>query len=365
MKIIDRYILGKLLITFVFCMFLFTAIAVAIDTSEKADDFAKLPHSALQIFTGYYFGFIPFIWSLLYPLFVFIAVIFFTSKMALRSEIIAILASGTTYWRFLRPYIVGGIILALILLYGKSFVIPKAITIYNDFKKTYLDKNDPFKNRQEGTCWNCYYRRVSTDTYISVKEYNEETKSSGTFSLERLKKNKIVYNLRAKSITWDTASKGWKAQEVVERHVDSLGERVTHVPNKILKLNITPEEMANTEYLKDQLSTPALFKLIQKEEKRGTEGLNALKVELQKRFSAPFTVLLLTFIGAVIASRKTRGGSGLHLAVGIIIAAVFIIADQFSTVFSVKGDFPPILAAWIPNIFFTLVAFYLYRKTPK
>ena len=346
-------------------MFLFTAIAVAIDTSEKADDFAKLPHSAFQIFVGYYFGFIPFIWSLLYPLFVFIAVIFFTSKMALRSEIIAILASGTTYWRFLRPYIVGGIILALILLYGKSFVIPKAITIYNDFKKTYLDKNDPFKNRQEGTCWNCYYRRVSTDTYISVKEYNEETKSSGTFSLERLKNNKIVYNLRAKSISWDTASKGWKAQDVVERQVDSLGERVTRVADKILKLNITPDEMANTEYLKDQLSTPALLKLVQKEEKRGTEGLNALKVELHKRFSAPFTVLLLTFIGAVIASRKTRGGSGLHLAVGIIIAAVFIIADQFSTVFSVKGDFPPVLAAWIPNIFFTLVAFYLYRKTPK
>ncbi|TXH55184.1 MAG: YjgP/YjgQ family permease [Bacteroidia bacterium] len=365
MKTLDRYILGKLLITFVFCMLLFTAIAVAIDTSEKADDFAKLPQTAFQIFTDYYFGFIPFIWSLLYPLFVFIAVIFFTSKMALRSEIIAILASGTTYWRFLRPYIVGGIILALVLMYGKSFVIPKAITIYNDFKKTYLDKDDPFKNRQEGTCWNCFYRRVSSDTYISVKEYNPETQTSGVFSLEKIKNNKVIFNLRAKSITWDTAAKGWKAQSVVERQVDSLGERVTLVADRILKLNITPDEMANSEYLKDQLSTPALIKLINKEEKRGTEGLNSLKVELHKRFSAPFTVLLLTFIGAVIASRKTRGGSGLHLAVGIIIAAVFIIADQFSTVFSVKGNFPPVLAAWIPNMFFSIVAIYLYRKTPK
>ncbi|WP_394801034.1 LptF/LptG family permease [Niabella ginsengisoli] len=181
------------------------------------------------------------------------------------------------------------------------------------------------------------------------------------------KKGKVVYNLRAEALKWDTTGKKkrWVATNVVERFVDSLGERVKYYTEKDVKLNILPTELIRDEYQKDKLTTPQLIDFIKKEELRGTEGLNTLKVELYKRSATPFTVLLLTIIGAVIACRKTRGGSGLHMALGILIAAVFIIADQFSTVFAVKGNFSPFLAAWLPNIVFFCVAVRLYFTTPK
>ncbi|MFT3901628.1 MAG: LptF/LptG family permease [Niabella sp.] len=364
-KKLDWYILKNLLVSFVFCMLLFTVIAVAIDTSEKTDDFVKTGLSGWEIATQYYIGFVPWIWSLLFPLFVFIAVIFFTSKMALRSEVIAILASGTSYNRFLRPYFIGGIFLSLVLFLGQRYVVPKTTKIQSDFKANYLDKNDPLKNRQESNCYNCFYKRIDSSTYIGIKNYNAETQSSGMFFMDRVKNGKVVYNLRAQSIKWDTATRKWKAQQVVERTVDSLGERVVMSPEKVVVLKISHQELIRDEYLKDKLTTPELTRFIKREELRGTEGLNALKVEAYRRTATAATVLLLTFIGAVVSSRKTRGGSGMHLALGIIIAAVFIISDRFSTVFSTKGNFPPLLAAWTPNIIFTFVALYLYRKAPK
>lgn len=368
MKILDWYILKKLLITFFFCMLLFTVIAVAIDASEKSDDFVKTGLTSWQIFTQYYAGFIPFIWSLLFPLFVFIAVIFFTSKMAMRSEVIAILASGTKFSRFLYPYMAGGLFLAVVLFFGRAYFIPVANEVMTTFKKTYLDKNDPLKQRSESACSTCFYKRVDSITYMGVKNFNANTlKSSGAFFMDRVQNGRVVYNLRAEFIRWDTTGKKrrWVAENVVERQVDSLGERVAFFREKVVRLNIAPDELVKDEYLKDKLTTPALMRLIKNEELRGTEGLNALKVELHKRVSTPFTVLLLTFIGAVIACRRTRGGSGMHLALGIVIAAIFIIADQFSTVFSVKGSFPPVLAAWMPNLVFLLVAIQLYRTAPK
>jgi len=151
----------------------------------------------------------------------------------------------------------------------------------------------------------------------------------------------------------------------VERTVDSLKETIKEFPELIVRLNIKPEELRKDEYLKDKLTTPELSTLIQREELRGTEGLNTLKVEKYRRTATAFTVLLLTIIGAVIASRKTRGGSGLHIALGIMIAAIFILSDRFSTVFATKGNFHPLLAAWMPNMVFVFVAFWLYRRTPK
>ncbi|GAB3432497.1 LptF/LptG family permease [Niabella aquatica] len=367
MKILDWFILKRLLVTFVFCMLLFTVIAVAVDSSEKTDDFVKTGLSNWEIFRQYYMGFIPFIWSLLFPLFVFIAVIFFTSKMAMRSEVIAILASGTTFNRFLRPYIAGGILLALVLFAGRFYFIPKANVLYTTFMQEKLDKHNPLKNRQGNSCFNCFYKRIDSSSYMGVKNYRPDTKTSDMFFMERIKKGKVVYNLRAESIKWDTTGqkRRWVAIKAVERIVDSLGERVKFYEEKVVKLNILPSELIRDEYQKDKLTTPQLRDFIKKEELRGTEGLNSLKVELYKRTATPFTVILLTIIGAVIACRKTRGGSGLHLALGILIAAIFIIADQFSTVFSVKGNFSPFLAAWLPNFVFSLVALRLYFTTPK
>jgi lipopolysaccharide export system permease protein len=351
-------------------MIAITTIAVAVDTSEKTDDFIKTGLSNWDIFVKYYLGFIPWIMSLLFPLFAFIAVIFFTSKMAMRTEVIAIFSGGTTFNRFLRPYIIGGVLIALVLFWGRRYTVPHANIIQAKFKAEYLDKNDRYKQieRNQSSCYGCFYKRIDSSTYIGVKNFNAETKSGGTFFMDRVDKHgKLAYNLRAKSIRWDTTGgkNRWMAQQAVERKIDSLGEHVTNIAEKQVVLKIVPDELVEDEYLKDKLTTPQLIDFIKKEELRGTEGLNALKVERYKRSATPFTVILLTFIGAVIACRKTRGGSGLHLAAGIIIAAIFVIADQFSTAFSVKGNFPPMLAAWIPNIVFSIVALRLYQTTPK
>src|SRR5688572_17070845 len=362
---IDWYILKNFLVTFVFCMLLFMVVAVAVDTSEKADDFVKTGLSTYDIITQYYFGFVPFIWGLLFPLFVFISVIFFTSRLASRSEIIAILASGTSFNRMLRPYLVGGLFLGMILWFGGRYLIPKANGIQATFKANYLDKNDPTKNRQMSDCHNCFYRRIDSITYVGIKNYDTSSKSGNSFFLDRVKNNKVVYNVRSNFFQWDTTVKKWRLQNAVERKVDSMGEVTSMKDTMLLNIGLKPEELRRDEYLKDKLTTPELAAFINLEESRGTEGLSALKVERYRRTATPFAVLLLTIIGAVLASRKTRGGSGKHLAIGIITAALFILSDRFSTVFATKSNFPPLLAAWVPNIIFSVVAFWMYKKAPK
>jgi lipopolysaccharide export system permease protein len=361
-KKLDWYILRQFFITFLFCMLLFTVIAVAVDSSEKTDDFVKSGLSTYQIIKQYYVGFVPYIWGMLYPLFVFIAVIFFTSRMALRSEIIAILATGTTYNRWLRTYIAGGIVFAVILWFSARYAIPKANEVRSTFQARYTDSGDPGKDHYGSSA---HYRRTDSNTYIGLRFFDTSSKGGGTFYLNRLKNDVLVYNLKAEYIQWDEKKKEWKLTNVTERKIDSMSEYLTHKPEMYMKLNFRPRDLRRDYYLKDKLNTPELSRLIEVEELSGNEGVNTLKVEKYRRTATPFAVLLLTFIGAVIAGRKTRGGSGLHLAIGIIIAASFLLLDRFSTVFSTKGNFPPLLAAWVPNIIFIFVAWYLYRRAPK
>jgi lipopolysaccharide export system permease protein len=362
MRKIDWYILKKFFVTFFFCMFLFTLIAVAVDSSEKTDDFVKSGLTTQQIVTQYYFGFVPYIWGLLFPLFVFIAVIFFTSRLAARSEVVAILASGTSYNRFLRPYVIGGFLLALMLWLASRYVIPKAQEIRSNFQSTYIDKYGV----KSGTYrTSTIYKRSDSNTYVGFRYYDTSSKTAGGFYLDRVKDNHMVYNLRAEMMTWDTSKRNWKLTNVTERFINGLQERIVTKPEMHLNLNIKPRDLRDDEYLKDKLTTPELRNFINMEQLRGSEGLNALRVELYRRTATPLAVLILTLIGVVVSSRKVRGGSGLHLAIGIVIAVLFILCDRFSTVFSIKGNFPPIIAAWLPNIIFGGVAYWLYRITPK
>ena len=358
---IDWYILRKFIFTFFFCMLIMTTLAVAIDISEKTDDFVKSGLSTKEIFYNYYIGFIPFIWGMLYPLFVFIAVIFFTSKMALKSEVIAILASGTTYNRWLRPYFIGGLFFAIGLFFAARYVLPRANEIRSRFQTTYIDNNGPNPNFSSSSI----YRRIDSVTYVGIKNYDTSSKTAAGIFINKVRNNKMFYNLRAQRLEWDTAKHNWKLLSVVERNLDSLGESIRNIPSMNIDLKLQPKELKVDNYLKDNLTTPELANYIHTEETRASEGLNPLKVELYRRTATPFTVLLLTLIGATIAGRKTRGGSGLHMAIGIVIAAIFIVSDRFSTTFSVKGNLPPLLAAWIPNLVFSFVAYYLYKKAPK
>lgn len=363
MKKLDWYILKNFIFTFVFSILLFAVIAVVIDVSEKTDDFVKSGLPASRIITDYYYGFVPHIIALLFPLFVFISVIFFTSKMAGRSEIIAILASGTSFNRWLRPYWVGGLLLALILWFANQYIVPKANQIRGSFEANYIDRNSSYQQLLN-TSSNIYVR-IDSFSYAGINYYDTLSKRGGPFFMSTIKGNQVVKNIRAEAIVWDTATRKWKLENVIERNIQGLNEVVSMKDARIMDFNFRPFDLSRDKYTKDKLTTPELDRFIRLEELRGSEGLNVLKVERYRRDAVCVTVILLTLIGAVVAGRKIRGGSGGHLAIGFVTAALFILADRFSTIFSTKGNLPPVMAAWIPNLIFVFVLYRLYQKAPK
>jgi lipopolysaccharide export system permease protein len=364
-KKLDWYILKKFISTTVFMVLIFCVIAVAIDTSEKADDFVKSGLPTSKIITKYYFGFVPFIISMIFPLMVFIATIFFTSKLAGKSELVAILASGVRFNRMLRPYFLGALLMGGIFWIATQYWIPKAMLLRANFQTQYIDSKSSYEQGEAAKRTRSYYFRVNTNTFAGMRNYDTSSKSANDFYLNRLNGTKLVYNLRADYLRWDTAKKTWKLQNVTERKIEGIKEITKVIPEMTMNLNLKPNEIKFDKYLKDKMTTPELVRYIKGEEARGSEGLNDYKVERYRRDANPISVFILTMIGAVIASKKTRGGSGLHLAVGIISAAFFVVMDKFSLTFSTKGSFPPMLAAWTPNIIFSLFAVWMYRIAPK
>ena len=344
---------------------IFSVIAVAIDTSEKADDFVKSGLSTSKIITKYYFGFVPFIISMIFPLMVFIAVIFFTSKLAGKSELVAILASGVKFNRMLRPYFLGAFLLGGIFWVATQYLIPKAQLIRGTFQTTYIDSKSSYEQGEAAKRTRNYYFKVDANTYAGMRNYDTSSKSANDFYMNRFKGTKMVYNLRADHLRWDTARKIWKLQNSTERKIEDVKEITRVIPDMTINLNLKPNEIKFDKYLKDRLTTPELKRYIRGEESRGAEGLNDYKVERYRRDATPVSVFILTMIGVAVSSRKTRGGSGLNMAVGIITAAFFVVMDKFSLTFSTKGSFPPLLAAWMPNIIFSMVAVWLYRIAPK
>jgi lipopolysaccharide export system permease protein len=363
-KLLDGYILKKFIGTFVFTMLVITVIAVVIDTSEKADDFVRSGLTFWQLITHYFIGFIPFIMSMIFPLMVFIAVIYFSSKMAGRSEFIAILAGGVRYNRMLRPYLIGGTLLSVIFWLASQYWVPRANEIRTNFQMVYVDRNSSY-NSDPTRNTNNYYLRVDPHTFVDFRYYDTASKTASSFFLQKLKGNTVYYTVKAETIRWDANKKDWKLTGVVERTIRGPVETLKRMDTLHVNLNVQPGELRRDDYLKDKLTTPELHQFIHMEEVRGAEGLNTFKVELYHRDATPFSVIIMSMIGAIIASRKIRGGSGLHLAVGIVMAATFVVMDKFAVTFSTKGNLPPMLAAWLPNVIFTGVAWVFYVKTPK
>lgn len=364
MKKLDWYILKKYYSTFFFMIVLLLLLVIVIDFSEKSDDFVKAKLSGSYVINNYYLGFVPHIVALLFHLFVFIAVIFFTSKMASRNEVIAILSSGVTYKRFLRPYFIGSFLLAALLWWANGYVVPHANRIRGDFMSKYIDKNtDPNAYARN---FRDVYLQTDSFTYAGIKSYDTTTKSANRFFLHTIRNGNLVTNLRSNSFRWDTAVKNsWRLENVLERNVKTLGEADQFIAYKNVRYNFGPEDIRFDDYVKDKLSTPALRKRIILEEKRGSEGINRLRVELYRRDASAFAVIVLGMIGVLIGSRKIRGGMGLHLAFGLLGAVMYVLFDKFSSVFATNASFNPILAAWLPNIVFVGVTLLLYRKAQK
>lgn len=359
MKKIDWYILRKFIGTFVYSLGILLVISVVIDITEKVDDFMKHDLSMWQIITEYYIGFVPHIAALLFPLFIFISVIFFTSKLAYKSEIIAILAAGVSFRRFMRPYWVGAFLFGGLLYLANLWVIPRANKIRTSFEHKYVDRKKDSETISDKTI------RIDTITYVTFGYYDPNFKTGSSFTLQKIRGQDVYYKMKAERVAWDSTKKSWKLDFVSERHINGLNETATRKEDSVLKIPLAPSEMIEEKNMQEAMTTAELNRYIKREELRGAENLSTYYVEKYRRGSAGAAVVILSIIGVIMSSRKVRGGSGLHLAIGIVISASYIIFLQFSTVFATKANLNPLLAVWIPNFVFGALAFFLYRRAPK
>ena len=358
MKKLDWYIIRKFLSTFFFAIMVLAVISCVIDYSEKVDNIVSKKASMLTVL-NYYKNFVPHITALLFPLFIFIATIFFTSKLAYKSEIIAILSSGVSYQRFLRPYLIGGGFLCLISLIANHWIIPEANKQRIAFEDKYIN-DDNFK-------WVGDYMHlgISKNDYVFLQNYSYQTHSGNHFTEEKITGTLLKEKLMAEHVIYDTVRNLWKLQNVVIRANDSLSETLRRVPELEIKYPFTPADLNRTDAIKEALTTPELTQYIATEKLHGRESLNTYYIEQDRRTAQPFAGLILTIIGACIASRKIRGGSGFHLALGIAISAIYIMFMQLSTTFSTKANLNPTIAVWIPNMIFATLALYLFRRQVK
>ncbi len=357
MKKLDWYIVKKFVGTFVFAIMLFAVVACVIDYSEKVDDFAQHKPPLMAVL-NYFKNFIPGILALLFPLFIFIATIFFTSKMAYRSEIIAILASGTSFQRFLRPYVIGGGFLCLISLFANHFVVPHATRQRNAFEDKYVHLATIVSDQN-------IHLRLSKELFVFMQRYDYTTNTGTKFTAEKIDGTQLKEKLSADHVSYDSLRNVWKLYDVTIRKMNGVNEDMQFIREMEQQYAFTPKDLDEDDAIKEALTTPELNTYIAREKLRGRETLNIYYVERDRRTAQPFAGFILTMIGACIASRKVRGGSGLHLALGIVISAVYIMSGQFSTTFSTKAGLNPTVAAWIPNILFGTLAFYLFRKQIK
>jgi lipopolysaccharide export system permease protein len=242
--------------------------------------------------------------------------------------------------------------------------VPNANRKWAEFEKNYIDVNFA-PTQQNSTYKQNIYFRIDSNTYAGIKGYDTVSKSGSNLSVQKIVNNKVVYNLRAVSFRWDTTSRKWSLNNVLERKINPISEDVTFSTNKIVAYSFKPIDLRKDDYLKDQMTTKELDNFIELERMRGSEMLSTLQVERYNRDAIPASVIILTLIGAILASRKVRGGSGFHLAVGLIISVTYILFSRFSVVFATKGNLTPWLAAWTPNFFFSVLALYLYKKAPK
>jgi len=363
MKKLDRYILFIFLKTFFFSVFLFALIATAIDASEKSEDFIKRNLTFSDIFYNYYIGFIPHIITLLFPVFILISVVFFTSRLAMRSEILAMLSVGMSLQRIMRPFWIGGIFFALLLGLLNHFIIPEANKIRTEFERKYIYLHN--SSGDNSAFVNNIYFRIDSNTYAGIRSFDTLSKSGNGFFLSRLTNGQMQMNMRAESIVWDESKKQWQLNNVVERKIIGYKEEVKYYPTFQIQFGYKPGELTTDEYMKDKLKTPDLNRLITKEEVRGSEGVIPLKFERYRRDANAVSVIVMTLIAGILASRKIRGGSGFHMGLAFVIGVSFIVIDKFAMVFCIKGNLHPIIAAWLPTFLFGLLTLRLYKLAPK
>jgi len=360
LKVIDRYIIRKYLGTFVFTLGLFVVVTVIFDISEHLDNFLRNHSTLKEIAFKYYAGFIPFYINLLSPLINFLAVIYFTAKMANQTEIVPILSSKASFNRFLRPFFICATLIFIVSFFANVYLIPVTNRLKISFENSHqFNPDDPTKSE--------VHIQLDKHTFVYVQSYDNTVHTGYQFVLEKFDGDQLREKLTANTISYDSLKKIWSIRAYTIKYVNGLKERwVDGMANHIdTVLDMRPTDFVQVDNQYTAMPTAELNRDIAKEKIRGTGALKEMLYDFDQRFVYPLSSFVLTLIGVSISSRKVRGGIGLPLGIGIFLCFTYIVVDRFAFVFAVKGNMPPMIAVCLPNGIFGLVGYFLLLKAPK
>lgn len=359
MKTLDLYIIRKFLGTFFFSLALILCIVVVFDISEKLEKFIENEAPVRAIIWEYYLNFIPYFANVFSSLFTFISVIYFTSKMAYDSEIIAILSTGISFKRFLVPYLISATLIAVLSFVLGAFIIPNANQKRIDFQKQYMGKK--YANRESNI-----HRQIAPGVFIYMSGYSVPSSVGYDFSIEKFAGDTLQTKLTSSRIVWNKEKEKWEIFNWKLRELNGKEEVYTTGRQLDTLLGFVPSEFGeDPSRIKEQLTLPELEEYIDRMKLRGSSNVTEFLIEKYKMWANAFATFILTLIGVSISSRKIRGGMGFHLGLGLLLSFSYILFMQFSTVFATNGNMNPLLAVWIPNILFAIIAFFVYRTAPK
>jgi lipopolysaccharide export system permease protein len=357
LKLLDKYILQTFLKTYAFVVLLIVLIICVIDYTEKVDNFIKNNVTKKEIFLTYYVNLAPYWANYVSPLMIFIATVFFTSRMAARTEIIAMLGSGMSFRRLMRPYLIGSLGVGLLTFLMVGWVIPKSNSIRIAFEQKYVKQTFFFDG-------NNVHLKVAPEVYAFIETYNNPTKTGYRFTLEQIKGNKLIQKLNADRITWDSTKQKWT---MFEYRIRTLGppETFKHGRQADTLLNLSPKDFESNYMLYETFTIDDLNRHINLLNSRGSDGVAIYKIEKYQRYANPVAVLVLTLMGLILSARKTRGGVGFQVAVGFALAFVYIMFFLMTKGLAEGGALPPLLAVWLPNLIFGSITAVMYFTVPR
>ena len=362
-KLIDGYIIRKFIGTYFYSIILIISISIVFDINENLAKFTANNAPMRAIVFDYYANFVPYFANLFSPLFVFIAVIFFTSKLAGNSEVIAMMACGMSFKRLLRPYMISAALISVLNFYLGSYVIPKGTIVKHDFEAQY--KNS--KNKKNTMASNVQLQ-VDKGVIAYISRYDDTRKTGYGFSLDKFEKKKLVSHMTANVIHYDTISDSryhWKAVNYKSRGLKGLREHISTGMELDTMIMMEPMDLIFSKGQQETFTSPELKRYISKQKDRGSSNVVQYEVEYHKRIASCFASFILTVIGASLSARKRKGGMGLALGVGLALSFSYILLQTVSSTFAINAGTPPMLAAWIPNLLYVFIAYYCYKKAPN
>ena len=360
-KRMDRYIIMKFIGTYFYSIALIISISIVFDINENLAKFTSYHAPLRAIVFDYYANFVPYFANLFSPLFVFIAVIFFTSKLAGNSEIIAMLASGMSFKRLLRPYMISAALISALNFYLGSYVIPKGTVVRHDFESLY-------KNNKKITSAQNVQLQVGKGVIAYISQYDDKTKTGYGFSLDKFEKKKLILHTTANVVKYDTISDSryhWKMVNYKTRDLRGMREKITSGMEKDTVIMMEPMDLVFSKGQQETFTSPELLRYLSKQQERGSSIVLQYEVEYHKRIASCFASFILTIIGVSLSSRKRKGGMGVYLGTGLALSFAYILLQTVCATFAINANTPPMLAAWIPNILYFGIAYLCYRKAPN